>query len=58
MALLIIYILVALVFSFLCSIAKAVRLSVTLPYAALLEAEQKSSGHLLRRLKEDINSPA
>lgn len=57
MTLLIIYILVALGFSFLCSIAEAVLLSVTLPYVALLEAEQKPSGQRLRRLKEDINSP-
>ena len=36
MTLLIIYILVALGFSFLCSIAEAVLLSVTLPHVALL----------------------
>jgi hypothetical protein len=37
MALLITYVLVALVFSFLCSIAEAVLLSVTAAYVALLE---------------------
>jgi CBS domain containing-hemolysin-like protein len=57
MALLIIYILVALVFSFLCSIAEAVLLSVTSPYVALLEQRGHKSGRLLRRLKADISQP-
>ncbi len=57
MTLLIIYVLVALVFSFLCSIAEAVILSVTTAYVAVLEKEKKPSGKLLRTLKEDINSP-
>jgi CBS domain containing-hemolysin-like protein len=57
MALLITYILVALVFSFLCSIAEAVLLSVTSPYVALLEKKSHKSGRLLRRLKADISQP-
>lgn len=57
MTLLIVYILVALVFSFLCSIAEAVLLSVSTPYVALLEKHGRSSGPLLRNLKADINRP-
>src|SRR5210317_2099136 len=57
MALLITYILIALVFSFLCSIAEAVLLSVTSPYVALLEKRGHKSGRLLRRLKADISQP-
>jgi len=57
MALLISYVLIALVFSFLCSIAEAVLLSVTAPYVAVLEKQGKSSGALLRQLKTDINKP-
>ncbi|MBT8049035.1 MAG: HlyC/CorC family transporter [Xanthomonadales bacterium] len=57
MALLITFVLIALVFSFLCSIAEAVLLSVTAPYVALLEKQQKPSGALLRQLKSNINKP-
>jgi CBS domain containing-hemolysin-like protein len=57
MALLISYVLIALVFSFLCSIAEAVLLSVTAPYVAVLEKQGKPSGALLRQLKTDINKP-
>jgi len=57
MFLLIIYIFVALGFSFLCSIAEAVLLSVTTPYIALLESQNKPSATELRRLKHDINKP-
>ena len=57
MLLLIIYVLIALGFSFLCSIAEAVILSVTVGYIAVLEQEGKASGKLLRKLKEDINQP-
>jgi len=55
--LLTIYIIIALGFSFLCSIAEAVLLSVTLPHIALLESQSKSSAAQLRKLKEDINKP-
>lgn len=57
MTLLLVYILVALGFSFLCSIAEAVILCVTSAHIALLEKEQKPSGALLRELKADINKP-
>jgi len=57
MFLLIIYVLIALVFSFLCSIAEAVILSVTPAYIALQEKEGKPSGSLLKKLKADINKP-
>ncbi|MDH5178383.1 MAG: hemolysin family protein [Gammaproteobacteria bacterium] len=55
MLLLITYILIALGFSFLCSIAEAVILSVTTAYIALLEKEGRPAGALLRKLKADIN---
>ena len=57
MVLLITYILIALVFSFLCSIAEAVILSTTSAHITLLEKEGKKSGKLLRKLKGDINKP-
>ena len=57
MLLLITYVLVALVFSFFCSIAEAVLLSITPAYIAILEKEQKPSGVILKALKADINKP-
>jgi CBS domain containing-hemolysin-like protein len=57
MFLLITYVLVALGFSFLCSIAEAVLLSVTNTHIALMEKEQRSTGRLLRRLKDDVHKP-
>lgn len=57
MFLLILYVLIALGFSFLCSIAEAVILSVTVGYVAVLEKENKKSGKILRKMKEDINKP-
>ena len=57
MLLLITYILIALGFSFLCSIAEAVILSVTSAHIALLEEEGKHAGRQLRLLKADINKP-
>ncbi len=57
MILLIIYVLVALIFSFLCSIAEAVLLSVTMPYITVLEKKNKSTGATLKRFKSDINKP-
>ena len=57
MGLLITYVLIALVFSFLCSIAEAVLLSITSAYIALLEKQKKPSGKLLRQLKSEINKP-
>ena len=55
MTLLILYVLFALVFSFLCSIAEAVILSVTPAYIALLEEQERPVGKILRRIKENIN---
>ncbi len=57
MLLLIIYISIALGFSFYCSIAEAVLLSVSRPYVTLLEKESPSKGKLLKSLKDDINRP-
>jgi len=57
MTLLLIYVMVALVFSFLCSIAEAVLLSVTTPYIVLLERRGQPAGKLLRELKAQINQP-
>jgi len=54
MLLLISFVLFALVFSFLCSIAEAVILSVTPAYTAVMEKQGKSSGPLLRKLKANI----
>ncbi len=51
------FVLVALGFSFLCSIAEAVLLSVTPSYVALLEQKGKGSGKLLRKLNEDLGRP-
>jgi CBS domain containing-hemolysin-like protein len=57
MLLLVVYIAIALGFSFICSIAEAVILSVTHPYISVLEQEGHSSARLLRRLKHNINDP-
>jgi CBS domain containing-hemolysin-like protein len=57
MTLFIIYVTAALFFSFICSIAESVLLSVTTAHISLLEQEGKSSGTLLRKLKTDINKP-
>jgi magnesium and cobalt exporter, CNNM family len=57
MLLLITFVLIALVFSFLCSIAESVLLSVTVGYIAQKESEGKAVGKKLRVLKEDVNRP-
>jgi len=57
MVLLLTYVFIALGFSFLCSIAEAVILSVTTPYITLMQQEGRRAGALLGGLKEDINSP-
>ncbi|WP_105102212.1 hemolysin family protein [Microbulbifer pacificus] len=57
MLLLIVYVFIALGFSFLCSIAESVILSVTRPYISLLQRDGKKSGRLLQQLKDDINAP-
>ena len=57
MMLLLIYVLIALVFSFLCSIAEAVLLSVTPAHISTLESKNKEAGRILKTLKSDINKP-
>lgn len=57
MTLLIIYVLLALGVSFICSIAEAVLLSVTSGYAMLLQQEGRRSGALLQELKAKIDRP-
>ena len=57
MLLLIVYVLIALGFSFLCSIAEAVILSVTHPYISVLEQEDSRAAPILRKMKQDINDP-
>lgn len=57
MTLLIVYIAIALVFSFLCSISEAVLLSVTTAHISVLEQDGKRAGEELRKLKSDINKP-
>ncbi|EAT12245.1 HlyC/CorC family transporter [Bermanella marisrubri] len=57
MTLLLIYLFVALGFSFFCSIAEAVLLSVTTPYVNLQEKEGKRSAKALRKLKQNIDEP-
>jgi CBS domain containing-hemolysin-like protein len=57
MLLLISFVLFALVFSFLCSIAEAVILSVTPAYTVIMEKQGKPSGPLLRKLRANIGRP-
>ena len=57
MTALIIYLFVALGFSFLCSIAEAVLLSTSTAYISLLEQQGKPVAALLKKLKSDIDSP-
>lgn len=57
MTLLVVYVLIALVFSFFCSVAEAVLLSTTPSYIASLEKQGRSSGRTLRLLKEDLDRP-
>jgi CBS domain containing-hemolysin-like protein len=57
MLLLIVYVLIALGFSFLCSIAEAVILSITHPYISVLEDEGSGAAPILREMKRDINDP-
>ncbi len=57
MALLIFYVLLALVLSFLCSVMEAVLLSITPAYIAQQEQENPKQGKQLNKLKQDIESP-
>ena len=57
MLLLFIYVFIALGFSFICSVAEAVILSVSSAYISLMERDGKPTGKLLRDLSADINKP-
>ena len=57
MVLLLIYIFIALGFSFICSVAEAVILSISSAYISVSEKEGKNSGRILRTLTDDINKP-
>lgn len=57
MFLLVVYVFIALGFSFLCSIAEAVILSVSSAYISVLEKEKRPSGKLLRKQTDNINTP-
>ena len=57
MTLLLLYVTVALGFSFLCSVLEAVLLSVTPSFLAHLEQEQPKVGARMRALKENIDRP-
>ncbi|MBN2432739.1 MAG: HlyC/CorC family transporter [Acidobacteria bacterium] len=57
MILLVVYVLIALAFSFLCSILEAVLLSVTPSYIAALEERLPVTGRRLRHLKRDVDRP-
>ncbi|MBT0587667.1 CNNM domain-containing protein [Alteromonas oceanisediminis] len=57
MFLLLVYVLVALGFSFLCSIAEAVILSISPAYISSLKQQKRPSGKLLEKLTVDINQP-
>ena len=55
--LLVLYAVLALGISFLCSIAEAVLLSVTPSYVATLEEEGKRSAKLIKEMKQNIERP-
>lgn len=57
MNLLILYLVLAIGVSFLCSILEAVLLSITPSYVAMLEEQGDKAGKLLRALKKDIDQP-
>ena len=57
MTALIVYLLIALGFSFLCSIAEAVLLSVTTAYIGAMQLQGRPAAALLQRLKEKVDDP-
>lgn len=57
MFLLFVYVFIALGFSFLCSIAEAVILSISPAYISSLKQQNRHSGRLLEKLTTDINQP-
>ncbi|MGB3617056.1 MAG: CNNM domain-containing protein, partial [Catalinimonas sp.] len=57
MALLIFYLLLAIVFSFLCSILEAVLLSISPSYVAALREREPVLGKRLAKMKQDVDRP-
>ena len=57
MTLLLTYLILALLISFLCSIAESVLLSVTVSYVRTLESKGSKNSKLLKKFKEDIEIP-
>ncbi|MBU3068761.1 hemolysin family protein [Aestuariicella sp. G3-2] len=57
MALLMVYIFIAIGVSFLCSVVEAVLLSLSSAQVAVLEQEGKKSGAILKQLKADVSRP-
>ena len=57
MFLLITYILIAILFSFVCSIFEAVLLSVNNAHIALMQKNKQAAGVILRSLKDEISKP-
>jgi len=57
MTLLFIYLGIALIFSFLCSIAEAVILSVNVAHIGILEQKNSKSASILRHMKHEIDKP-
>jgi CBS domain containing-hemolysin-like protein len=57
MGLLIFYVMLALVLSFLCSVLEAVLLSITPGYIAQMEQQKNAKGDRLKKMKEDIETP-
>lgn len=57
MTFLIIYFLIALVISFICSLLESVLLSLSIAHASVLEKDGTKTGKLMSELKENINRP-
>ncbi len=57
MTFLIIYFLLAIIVSFLCSLLEACLLSIPITHVVVLEKEGKKSGKILKELKSNINKP-
>ncbi len=55
MDLLVLYFLIAVIVSFICSVLESVLLSVNMPYVSVMEKEKPSAGKLLRSHKENIS---
>lgn len=57
MGLLLLYLAVALIFSFLCSILEAVLLSITPSYASVLSQKNPEAGKTLQEFKDNVDKP-